>query len=138
MTVSCEQQSEYESESEWEDHQQTEGPEETSEVELHELPGPPVNFLSKTFRTRSGRAITLSHRALLLYQGRILSCIRVQYTRIVILHWDLSRNYEKYHAMYANLVRSFNTEDKSWTATASKLKQVTRSQNLQSFDWMDL
>lgn len=62
MTVSCAQQSEYDFESEWEDHQQTEDPKETSEVELHELPGPSVNFLSKTNRTRSGRANFLSHR----------------------------------------------------------------------------
>jgi len=67
LIVLCEQQSEYDSESEEEDHQQTEDPEETIEVELHELQDPPVNFLSKTIRTRSGRAITLLHRALLSY-----------------------------------------------------------------------
>ena len=44
-----------------------EDPEEASEVGLHELPITPVNFLSKTIRTRSGRAVTLSHRALSSY-----------------------------------------------------------------------
>ena len=47
LTVSREQQSEYDSESEEEDHQQTEGPEETSEVELHELRTLPLTSCPK-------------------------------------------------------------------------------------------
>ena len=47
LTVSCEQQSEYDSESEQEDHRQTEGPEETSEVELQELQALPFTSCPK-------------------------------------------------------------------------------------------
>ena len=59
-----EQQSEYDSASDEEDHQT----EETASNDGNdEIQATPVNFLSKTIRTRSGRAITLSHRALSSY-----------------------------------------------------------------------
>ena len=57
-----EQQSEYDSASD-EDEELP-----TSEVETTQTP---VNFLSRTIRTRSGRAITLSHRALTTYQTEV-------------------------------------------------------------------
>ena len=51
-TESCDQQSVYDSTSDEEDHQLAEDHEEESESVT------PVNFLSKTIRTRSGRAVT--------------------------------------------------------------------------------
>ena len=67
-TVSYDQLSEqYDSASDEKNYQLAEDPEEASEVELHKLSETPVKFLSKTIRTRSGRAVTLSHRALSSY-----------------------------------------------------------------------
>ena len=60
LTVSCEQQSEYDSESEQEDHQQTESPQETSEVELHELRTLPLTSCPKQTTLDQEESITLS------------------------------------------------------------------------------
>lgn len=59
----AEQKSEYDSASDEEEDARGDG-EPLREVEIN---GVDVNFLSKTIRTRSGRAITLSNRALSSY-----------------------------------------------------------------------
>ena len=62
-----EQQSGYDSASDEEDLQAEEMASEVGS-DVFETTQTPVNFLSKTIRTRPGRTITLSHRALSSYQ----------------------------------------------------------------------